>query len=87
MPQPVGVKGEVLSRTCSHCALGRKDASNRPKFFAPSMARLPVPDLVAHLEEQRAFPAPAVGHADAVDERLLRRRIGARRSSGTAQAV
>ena len=42
MPQQVGVEGEVLSRTCSHCALGRKNASNRPKFFAPSMARLPV---------------------------------------------
>ena len=30
------------SRTCSHCAVSRKKASNRPKFFAPSMARLPV---------------------------------------------
>ena len=61
---------ENASRTRSHWAAGRKNASNRPKFFAPSMARLPVWDLVAHLEEQRALPAAAVRHAVLADERL-----------------
>ena len=36
------VRAQNASRTCSHRAAGRKNASNRPKFFAPSMARLPV---------------------------------------------
>ena len=36
------VRAQNASRTCSHCAVGRKKASKRPKFFAPSMARLPV---------------------------------------------
>ena len=35
---------------------------------------LTVLDLVAYLEEQRALPAPTVGHAVAADERQLRRR-------------
>ena len=36
------VRVQNASRTCSHCTAGRKKASKRPKFFAPSMARLPV---------------------------------------------
>ena len=69
------VRAQNASRTCSHGALGRKNASKRPKCFAPSMARLPVLDLVADLEEHRAFPAAAVGHAAApsVRSRAVRR--------------
>ena len=39
-------------------------------------------DLVAHLEEQRALPAAAVGHAVVADERLQRRRCEVERCVG-----
>ena len=73
------------SRIRSHCALGGKHASKRPKFFAPSIARLP--DLVAHLEEQRPLPAAAVGHAVVADGPLQRRRCEAKRCVGCQAAA
>ena len=45
------------------------------------------PDLVAHLEEQRALPAPTVGHAVAADERLQRRRREVERCVGRDAAA
>ena len=44
-------------------------------------------DLVAHLEEQRALPAPTVGHAVAADERLPRRRREVERCVGRDAAA
>ena len=44
-------------------------------------------DLVAHLEEQRALPAPTVGHAVAADERLQRRRREVERCVGRDAAA
>ena len=44
-------------------------------------------DLVAHLEEQRAFPAAAVEHAVATDERLQRRRCEVERCVGRQAAA
>ena len=35
------VRAQKASLLCCHCRSGRKNDSNRPKFFAPSIARLP----------------------------------------------
>ena len=56
------VRAQNVSRTCSHCVFGRKNASNRPKFLRAVDGEVAGLDLVTHLEEQCAFPASAVGH-------------------------
>ena len=53
------VRAQNASRTCSHCAAGRKNASNRPKFFAPSMARLPVWRMSGCSAARATLPRPA----------------------------
>ena len=78
-----GSRPELLPPRGGH----RKNASNRPKFFAPSMARLPVWISSRTLREQRALPAAAVRHAVMADERLQRRRGEVERRIGRNAAA
>ena len=45
------VRAQKASLVCCHCGSGRKNDSNRPKFFAPSNGEVAGADLVAHLEK------------------------------------
>ncbi len=67
------VRAQNASRTCSHCAVGRKEGLEAAEVLRALDGEVAGLDLVADLEEQRALPTAAVRLAVVTDERLQRR--------------